>query len=90
MTGVQTCALPISSVSSTTYSSGAYGGCGAVSQLGNYSNAPDVQIIHQQTQSRDEVLNTLVGGSYTPNDVKKCSELTSADKKKSVKTKSES
>ena len=71
-------------------SSGAYGGCGGVSQLGNYSNAPDMQIVHQQTQSKEEVLNTLVGGSYTPDQVKKCAELITADKKKENKTKSKS
>lgn len=71
-------------------SSGAYGGCGGVTQLGNYTNAPDAQITFQQTQNRDEVLNTLVGGSYTPNDIKKCDELITSEKKKSKKTKSES
>ncbi len=79
-----------SSNSSSSSSSGAYGGCGAVSQLGNYTNAPDVQVVHKQSQNREDVLNTLVSGSYTPNDVKKCAELTSAEKKKGVKTKSES
>jgi hypothetical protein len=70
-------------------SSGIYNGCGSVSQLGNYTNAPDANIIHQQSQSREEVLNTLMGGSYMPNMVKKCSELITSDKKKGVKTKSE-
>lgn len=70
-------------------SSGAYGSCGGVYQLGNYSNAPDAQIVPQQTQNREEVLNTLVGGSYTPDEVKKCSELITSDKKKNQKTKSE-
>ena len=76
--------------SSNTSSSGAYGGCGGVYQLGNYTNAPEIQIIHQQTQNREEVLNTLINGSYTPNDIMKCSELISAEKKKGIKTKSES
>lgn len=70
--------------------SNAYSGYGGVSQLGNYSNAPDAQIIFQQSQSREEVLNTLMGGSYAPDQVKKCTELITSDKKKSVKTKSES
>lgn len=70
--------------------SGAYGGCSGVSQLGNYTNAPDAQIIPQQSQNREEVLNTLISGSYTPNEVKKCVELITSDKKKGVKTKSES
>jgi hypothetical protein len=69
--------------------SGSYGGCGGVYQLGNYTNAPELEIIHKQTQSREDVLNTLVGGSYTPNEVKKCVELTSSEKKKNKKTKSE-
>jgi hypothetical protein len=71
-------------------SSGAYGGCGGVYQLGNYTNAPEIQIIHQQNQSREDVLNTLVNGSYTPNDIKKCAELISSEKKKNKRTKSES
>ena len=70
-------------------SSGAYGGNGGVYQLGNYTNAPDANVIHQQSQSREEVLNTLMGGSYMPNMVKKCNELITADKKKGIKTKSE-
>lgn len=74
----------------STSSSGVYGGCGNVSQLGNYTNSPDAQIIHQQNQSREDVLNTLVNGSYTPNDVKKCAELITSEKKKNKKTKSES
>ena len=79
-----------SSKSLTSSSSGAYGGCGGVYQLGNYTNAPEIQIIHQQNQSREDVLNTLINGSYTPNDVKKCVELISAEKKKNKRTKSES
>lgn len=76
--------------SSSSQSSGSYGGCGGVYQLGNYTNAPDMEIISQQTQSREDVLNTLVKGSYMPNDIKKCSELITSDKKKgNKKTKSE-
>ena len=75
--------------SSSGFSSGSYGGCGGVYQLGNYSNAPDAQIIPQQTQNRDEVLQTLINGSYTPDAVKKCEELITVEKKKNVKTKSE-
>ena len=74
------------SKSSNGSSSGAYGGCGAVSQLGNYTNVPDAHV----AQSREDVLNTLVSGSYAPNNVKKCVELISVEKKKGVKTKSES
>lgn len=68
---------------------GNYNGCGGVYQLGNYSNTSDMAITPQQTQSREEVLNTLVSNSYTPDKVKKCSELITADKKKGIKTKSE-
>ena len=39
--------------------------------------------------NKEDVLNTLVGGSYTPENIKKCSELITSDKKKNVKTKSE-
>ena len=73
-------------------SSGAYGGCGNVSQLGNYTNTtsnPSQQNKNQKTKNRESVLNTLVKGSYTPNSVKKCQELLSSDKKKGIKTKSE-
>lgn len=75
---------------STGTSSGAYGGCGGVSQLGNYSNTPDVQISHRQIKNREDVLQTLLGGSYTPDQVKKCAELITSDKKKNVKTESKS
>lgn len=70
------------SSSSGGSSSGSYGGLGGVYQLGDYSNAPDMQIVHRQAQSREEVLNTLVGGSYTPESVSKCVELITSDKKK--------
>ena len=71
--------------SSSGSSSGSYKGCGGVYNLGDYSNLPDMEITHQQVQSREEVLNTLLGGSYTPDDVKKCNELITVDKKKSIK-----
>ena len=71
-------------------SSGAYGGCGGVYQLGNYTNAPDAQIEYKQIQNKEDVLNTLMSGSYTPNEVKKCAELITADKKKNEKVQSES
>lgn len=78
------------STNNNSTSSGSYAGCGGVHQLGNYSNAPSANIIVQQSQNREEVLNTLVGGSYTPDEVKKCAELISSDKKKNPKPKSES
>ena len=75
----------------TLESGGAYGGCSGVYQLGNYSNTSNTNMVikKQQTKNREEVLNTLVSNSYTPDQVKKCSELISADKKKEIKTKSE-
>jgi hypothetical protein len=72
-----------------SYSGGSYSGCGSVMQLGNYSNAPDANIIPQQKQNRNEVLSTLMGGSYTPESVKQCNELITTDKKKNKKIKSE-
>lgn len=82
--------------SSGNSSSGVYNGCGNVSQLGNYTNAPTgqsaqqkQQIAAQKTKNRENVLNTLVNGSYSPNSVKKCTELLSSDKKKGIKTKGE-
>ena len=75
-------------------SSGAYGGCGNVYQLYDYSNVTGANGItsttSKQTQHREDILNTLIGGSYTPNNIKKCSELITTDKKKGIKTKSES
>ena len=71
-------------------SSGAYSGCGGVYQLGSYSNIPDTKNISKKTQNREEILNTLIGGSNTPNNIKKCSELLTADKKKGIKLNSES
>ena len=75
----------------TLASGGAYGGCSGVYQLGNYSNTSNTNmaIKKQQTKNREEVLNTLVSNSCTPDQVKKCSELISTDKKKEIKTKSE-
>ena len=75
--------------STSTSSSGAYGNCSGVQQLGSYTNAPDAQIIHHHAQNREDVLNTLVNGSYTPKEIKKCKELISSEKKKNKKTKSE-
>ena len=58
---------------------------GSVYQMGNYSNAPNVQIISQQNQSRDDVWNTLIGGSYMQDKVIKCAEFITTDKIKNVK-----
>ena len=71
--------------SSSSYSGGSYSSCGGVYQLGDYTNAPDMEIVPQQTQNREDVLNTLMGGSYTPDAVKKCEELITVEKKKGVK-----
>ena len=77
------------SSSSSSFLSGLYSGCGGVYQLGNYTNALNTQMTPQQTKNKEDVLNTLLGGSYTPNNVKKCAELITSDKKKNIKTKSE-
>ena len=70
-------------------SSGAYGGCGNIHQLGSYSNVSNENTVHQQSQKKEEVLNTLLKGSYIPNSVKTCAELITSDKIKNTKTKSE-
>ena len=77
------------SKSSNVFYGSSYNGCNGVSQLGNYTNTTNNNQINQQTINREDILNTLMGGSYTPNDVKKCAELITSDKKKGVKTKSE-
>lgn len=66
-----------------------YSGCAGVYNLGDYTNSPDMTITPQQTQNREEVLNTLMSGSYTPDEVSKCAELITVDKKKNVKIKRE-
>jgi hypothetical protein len=76
--------------SSRNISSGSYGGCGNVSQLGSYTkttgtNSNKNKDVSAKTKNRENILNTLVNGSYTPNNIKKCNELTSSDKKKNVK-----
>ena len=76
-------------------SSGAYVGCGGVGQLGSYGSSiseyySGPQVEHIQSQNREEVLNTLVKGSYESKSINKCLELISVDKKKNRKKKSES
>jgi hypothetical protein len=73
---------------STKSSSESYGGCGNVSNLGNYTNSADDKST-QLYKNREDLLNTLVKGSPTPNNIKKCSELISSDKKKGNPKKSE-
>lgn len=69
-------------------SSGEYGGYGNMQQLGNYTNNPESQI-SQQLKKREEVLNTLIKGSYSSNIIITCSELISPEKIKNIKIKSE-
>ena len=76
-------------MSTKSSSNDSYGSCGSVSNLGNYTNVPESKTTPQQYKNREDVLNTLIKGSPAPNNVKKCSELISSDKKKGVKTKSE-
>ena len=63
-----------------------YGKCGNVNKLGQFVNTSYAQTTYQQSQSREEILNTLVKGSYTPENIKKCTELITSDKKKNIKT----
>ena len=63
-----------------------YDKCGNVNKLGQFVNSSYTQTTYQQSQSREEILNTLVKGSYTPENIKKCTELITADKKKNIKT----
>jgi hypothetical protein len=71
----------------------AYTGCNGVYQLGSYadyvsttnSQSEVLNVNTQKTFNRGDVLNTLVKGSYTPNEIKTCSELSTSDKKKGVK-----
>jgi phage I-like protein len=71
--------------SSNGFSSGAYGGCGEVSQLGSYTNSPSAQTIQQITQNRESVLNTLINGSQMKDNIARCAELITVDKKKGIK-----
>ena len=84
--------LPNNSVLSkiaNLFSDGVYTGCNGVSQLGNFTNITNGTQTNQRTVNREEILNTLMRGSATPDNVKKCSELITTDKKKGIKTKSE-
>lgn len=71
------------------FSGGVYVGCNDVSQLGNFTNVTNGKQTNQRTLNREDILNTLLCGSATPDIVKKCSELITTDKKKGIKTKSE-
>lgn len=62
---------------------------GNVYKLGNYASQPDAEIEYKQSQNKDDVLNTLVNGAYEKEEIKKCVELISPDKKKNAKNKSE-
>ena len=66
--------------------SGAYGGCGGVSQLGSYTYTPPLTI-EQINQNRESVLNTLISGSQMPDNIASCDELITVDKQKGVKVK---
>ena len=78
--------------SSNNYN-GTYGNCGNVSRLGSYTNSTvqtSTQQINAQTKNRENVLKKLIEGSYNPDTIKQCKELLTSDKKKDIKTKSES
>lgn len=74
----------------TKKSSGAYNGCGGVSQLGSYSNTPSLKTIKEITKNRESVLNTLINGSQSPDNISPCEELISVEKRKGINTNSES
>ena len=58
---------------------------GNVQQLGNSSNSTNNNTLtQQQIKNRENLLNTLIKGSPTPNNIKRCSELISTCKKKNV------
>lgn len=69
---------------------GSYKGCNNVQQLGGFSNTTSsnkqiAQNNNKYQNNREEVLNVLIKGSYSPNEVIKCLELLTADKKKNIK-----
>lgn len=70
---------------SSGVTSGAYGGCGGVSQLGSYTNSPSAQTIQQISQNRESVLNTLINGSQMKDNIARCAELITVDKKKGIR-----
>ena len=61
---------------------GGYNGYGNT-QIGNYTNNTESQS-SQVNKKREEVLNTLLKGSYSPNSIIPCSELISPEKRKSI------
>ena len=71
------------------FSGEAYRGCDGVYKLGDFTSSPDMTITPQETQKREEVLETLIGASYTPDVIKKCVELITVDKIKNEKPKSD-
>lgn len=58
---------------------------GNIQQLGKYTNIKNIESIEQIYKKREEVLNTLIKGSYTPDAIIKCEELISPDKIKGEK-----
>ena len=70
-------------------SSSTYSCFGVVNNMGDYTNCPDGNNIPQEKQNREEVWNTLIGGSYMQDKVRKCAELITTDKIKNEKPKSE-
>jgi hypothetical protein len=73
------------SYGSTGISSGVYSGSGGVSQLGSYTNSPSPLTPEQIAQNRESVLNTLINGSQMRDNIAKCLELITVDKKKGVR-----
>ena len=56
-----------------------------IQQLGKYTNIKNIETIEQIYKKREEVLNTLIKGSYIPDAIIKCTELISPDKIKGEK-----
>ena len=63
------------------YQNGMYGGYGSASIGNYYTNMSEDQI----SRNRENLLNTLINGSYTPDAIIKCKELLSPDKRKGEK-----
>jgi hypothetical protein len=78
-----------SSYSTGGSTSSTYSCFGVVNNMGDYTNYPDGNNTPQEKQNREEVWNTLIGGSYMQDKVRKCAELITTDKIKNEKPKSE-
>ena len=69
----------------STISSGAYGGCGDVLHLGNFSNNYSQQLM-TFPKNREDVLKTLLKGATDSTNIKVCEELITVDRIKNEKS----